>query len=81
MSLTAKFGEAEYKFLQMVEYQETKIGATLQLTRPLDNVKLFEIVGQRDSEEIKFLFKVSFLVSICDSEFPTCDSVNVQIYA
>ncbi|XP_050717478.1 vitellogenin-like [Eriocheir sinensis] len=54
----AKFGEAEYKFLQMVEYQETKIGATLQLTRPLDNVKLLEIVAQSDSEEIKFLFKV-----------------------
>lgn len=64
MYLTAKFGEAEYKFLQMVEYQETKIGANLQLTRPMDNVKLFEIVAQSDAEEIKYLFKVSVRVSI-----------------
>lgn len=60
-SSTAKFGEAEYKFLQMIEYQESKIGVNLQLTRPENNVKTLEIVAEKDSQEIKFLLKASFL--------------------
>lgn len=64
----AKFGEEEYKFQQIIEYHEERIAANMQLTRPRNNMKLVEVIAEKDSREIKFMFHVSVLVSMSPSE-------------
>lgn len=43
---------------QLIEYQQTRTAANLQLTRSSDNLKLIEIVAEKDLQQIKFVFEV-----------------------
>ena len=53
---------------QMIEYQQTRMAVNMEMTRQSDNVKLFEVVAEKDSQEIKFIFHVSFVPTLSNKD-------------